>query len=1075
MKRIGIFSILFFVLCYSLLGQVVYENEYYCGFETEEEFKASWKTSTIDDTEWKWQSGKYIELWTSNGWFTDPPHNSWMISPKINITDINNLCVRILIHSGLSQESLKITMGKEPNEESQTIIINDWNSCFTRTTYPEYYIFNLPKEIDSGEYYFGIQGYTPAMSSYIHIYSFELLSNSFSSVSGIVSNDKGEILKQTQIKISGEKYKEYTSITDDSGKYLFENLSPGDYELKVEIPNHEIYKDSITIIEGEELSKDINLLYHYKGTVSGTVQNINEMPIENADIILYADKTYKTKTNADGYFNIEDVSGSNNDYTIRVEKDLKKTYNQTFKLTDSPVDLGIIVLENNVMKPQNISVTETQQGNLISWMLPLRETELRYDDGKYNGQIVVKGGNKAALGVRFSQPVILNGLKWVVTSDYEDETVGICVFSLDKNGEITDNILYEETDVPTLKYPFEGDVVWTECIFDKSIEAGYGCLAVIYGENLYLAHDSGTDPEYPFSYQYFIANDYINDDYVSPTFIGNVLFRGIGYLLGIPHNIPGLFKSKAVTFETDNSDFTEEVGYEIWRLTEEQFENIEESKSEWISLKNNINEPSYLDRGFNTLEQGYYYYAVNATYDDGQVSEYSFSDKVEKNMRTDITFFVSSKTGIGLVDGALVEIQNKENPLCSYVATVENETAIFENVLKGQYNISISSKGFEPIADEADFSKENIYSKTYEMVFIPESPVNLKAEQYDNKVILSWNNVEAIEENFEGMPDFAINEPGDVGWQYIDADQVETYMFGEVTKPFDNMGEAMAFMVFNPSKTVPSLFKYVNPHSGDKVLVDIAVDASLSNGKHNDDYIFSPELSFKDNFIFSFWAVAGYSGMVAGNEQFMVGYTEYDVSEDNIIWFSEDIQEVGGKWTQFRYEVPSEAKHVVIRCVSDQRFIFAIDDIYIGYEKTKANEIATYDVYIDEELIGQTATEKYEIVDLEAGTHLAKVQAVYTNIDGTNMYSDEKELVFEVKSTSGVSEIIGTGKFLYNEHEKYIYAFGAEYISITSADGVVLGEYFNTNHIDLDFLSQGIYIVKVKCLNKINTYKILVK
>lgn len=1074
MKRISILFFFLYALACSLLGQTTYENEYYCGFETKELFDSTWKTFDIDGTKWTWQSGKYIELWTSNGWPGEPDHNSWMISPKVNITNAENLCVRLMIHSGLSQESLKITMGKQADEASQTIVLKDWNTCFTRTDNPEYYIFDLPADLEPGEYYFGIQGYSLSMSSYIHIYSFELLKNDFYTVSGILKNDKDEILKGAQVKISGEKYKQRISVTDENGRYSFDKLSPGEFNLNIDIENHESFTETIKV-EGSDMTKDIVLKYRFRGSVSGKVVDSNEQPIKKANVTVFADQIYNTETDDEGAFIVENVLGSQDDYSIRIEKELKKTYTRTFNLIDSPVDLGTISMETNVVEPKAIDVVETQQGNFVSWMLPLKETELRYDTGEYYGQIVVKGGDKAAIGVRFNQPIILNGLKWVMTSDYQQETVGVCVFALDKNGDITKDILYEASDIPVLKYDFDGNIKWTEYLFTENIEADYGCLAVVYGKDLYMAHDSGQNPEYPFSYQYFVANDYLTDDYVNTKFNGNILFRGLGYTLGVPQNLSKLLKSRAALLKSESETQSENVTYSIWRLNEEQYNNRETAQEGWEALASGLNVTNYLDVSFKNIAQGNYYYAINATYDDGQVSEYAYSDAVERNMRTQLTFNVFTKLGTGLVDGALVKIQNKEDESCIYLATVNNETAIIKDVKKGTYSISIECKGFEPINDEVKFVSDNSYTRSYEMTFIPESPVNLKVEQSGNDVLLSWNNLEYIKEDFEGMADFSINEPGEIGWEYIDADEAKTYEFAEVTEPFKNMGEAMAFMVFNPSQTKPSLFKYVKPYSGNKVLVDIAIDASMSSGKHNDDYIFSPELSFEDNFVFSFYAISGYSGQVAGNEQFMAGYTKGEVSTENIVWFDNEVQEVGGQWTLFKYEVPKDAKRVVLRCVSDNKFMFAVDDIYIGYEKTKAQDIATYDVYIDEELIGQTASNNYKVSNLETGSHIAKVQAIYNNIDGSVIYSDEKEVIFEVSEESGIKQYNVTGEFEYNDNTKTIKASGAESILVFNAGGIIVAEYNNLSDVCIDGLQPGMYIVSVKCNNQTNNYKIVVK
>lgn len=113
-------------------------------------------------------------------------------------------------------------------------------------------------------------------------------------------------------------------------------------------------------------------------------------------------------------------------------------------------------------------------------------------------------------------------------------------------------------------------------------------------------------------------------------------------------------------------------------------------------------------------------------------------------------------------------------------------------------------------------------------------------EAVNNKAVsLRWNNPEPINgyfDDFESHPDFAVNSAGSIGWQYIDADNADTYTWTSAS--FPNQGSKMAFIVFNPSKTSPSTGTYpdVMPFSGSKMLVDLTVDGG------NNDYLISPAL-----------------------------------------------------------------------------------------------------------------------------------------------------------------------------------------------------------------------------------------
>ena len=77
------------------------------------------------------------------------------------------------------------------------------------------------------------------------------------------------------------------------------------------------------------------------------------------------------------------------------------------------------------------------------------------------------------------------------------------------------------------------------------------------------------------------------------------------------------------------------------------------------------------------------------------------------------------------------------------------------------------------------------------------------------------------------------------------------------------------------------------------------------------------------------------------------------------------------------YDIPQEAKYITIRCTSNQRFIFVLDDIYIGYKETEFNKMATYEVYLDEEMMAKTNGRSVTFDNLSEGKHIVKVQAVY--------------------------------------------------------------------------------------------------
>lgn len=195
----------------------------------------------------------------------------------------------------------------------------------------------------------------------------------------------------------------------------------------------------------------------------------------------------------------------------------------------------------------------------------------------------------------------------------------------------------------------------------------------------------------------------------------------------------------------------------------------------------------------------------------------------------------------------------------------------------------------------------------------------------DKTVTLQWNSPEPTDgyyDDFEGHPDFVINSPGSVGWEYLDMDNEQTYTWAATS--FPNQGNKMAFIVMNVAKTTPSVADYypdAKPYSGTKMLVDFAVQ-----GQSN-DFIISPELNFDRDFQISFRAKS-YNDTY-GLERIRVGYSTTGKRASDFIWVSDgDYVEVPTTWTLMSYKIPKDAKYVTINCVSNEAFMLFIDDIF---------------------------------------------------------------------------------------------------------------------------------------------------
>lgn len=175
-----------------------------------------------------------------------------------------------------------------------------------------------------------------------------------------------------------------------------------------------------------------------------------------------------------------------------------------------------------------------------------------------------------------------------------------------------------------------------------------------------------------------------------------------------------------------------------------------------------------------------------------------------------------------------------------------------------------------------------------------------------------------INDGAESYTTFTLNPSGT--WTWVDVDQSTTYGFSGIA--FENSGSAMAAIVFDPSATTPALESLI-PHGGSKLFAFFA-----STTPPNNDWMISPRLLSAGTF--SFWAKS-YTTQY-GMERFKVltSTTDNQPSSFTAITTGSYVT-VDTAWTQFTYTIPASAKYVAIQCVSNDAFIFLVDDVqYTG-------------------------------------------------------------------------------------------------------------------------------------------------
>lgn len=1041
-------------------------DHYFCGFDTKEEFEL-WKVVDINgpadngNSVWWWDEGTqsaYISASYNLG------VEDWLISPAVTLSGNKKYVIKVNMYCP-SRCNIKFTMGSDQTVEGQTIVLSEpveYEGDF-------YVKFALPENVQGGKYHFALFNQANAWQGQLHFKSFEVIEDNDGALSFTLKNkNTQQPVQDVAVSLVGTsvRYESRTVTTSAEGKVNFDYLTPGEYRLDAALDGYyPVENQSFTVEKGQTGNHDVIINPIPVCTVKGKVIDEDNLPLENVSISLKGIKDYSAVTDSKGDFRLEGVRYDPEEYHLTISKDLKVTHVATLKIDQPELDLKDIVLKDFIGTPVNIFAEPTERGLFLSWMMPLGEAVFAHDNGEFAG-VYQLNAPYCRLGVSFREPMILRSMSWVV-QDAEDEKMDVYVYEYKKDGTLSTEPTYEAKGVRTKNYEYEENMSWNEHFFPEPIVAPYGCvLAIGHSDIISVALD------YTYSTQNSIEFASFDKDWRTCS-VSNFFIRGNGVALSgdlSPESEAQKIRavSRPVAAKTPAREIhNQRFSFTIWRLLADDKEN----QSAWKQIGSDFKEVFFVDKSYNALPAGVYQYAVQSVYQSGKKSEICFSKEIEHDMYGSLALEITSNTAINFARGTTVTLVNKEDNNRTYTATAAGVDLVFDKVRKGNYQLTAVQDGFTPVVQ--DISVNGVEKGNIQLVLEPVAPYNLQFVQNEGTtdVELSWNTAGGITDDFEDMEDFAVNPAGKTGWIYIDADGGKTYGVKQCEKsPYPNMFSPMAFMAFNPTATTPNLLEFVQPHSGNKMMIDVA----LEEGGVNDDYMFSPELNFDTDFVFSFYAASGFYSML-GDEEFMVGYTTGEPKAENVVWLTE-VEKVGALWTKYEYDIPKDARHTVIRCVSNQHMFFMVDDVFIGQREPDVFAMTTFKVFLDEEPFTSTTERSVIFPNLSTGKHIAKVQTVYPMYDQTRQFSAFTEIVFKVTEATGIETAETAVLYTYDElAQEIIPGTGVSRLELYDIQGrrcavSQQGELIRTG----DFTG-GVYVLKIVSNGEETYRKMLLK
>ncbi len=970
----------------------------------------------------------------------------WLISPAIRFEAGKRYKLTFDARSySNSPECLAITMGKS-NDWAEQDSIDQFD--FASTTAIQLRT-NLPVVEEQGEYHIGFFARSYYQNWQISIANAAIEEDHDGSLAGTITDAaSGTIIPSALVTLTASDGTQQQVLTDAKGTYGFRYVPSGATTLAVERLGYENAQAEATIVEYEQTTLDISMTALPTYTLSGTVIDKVGEPVEGAKITLEGYNEYVGASDAEGKFSIANIMASEN-YNLTITSNRLQAYQAVQPMT-ADTDLGSITLDDKILAPAQISVTSNEAGvPEITWSNPVNDDiTLRYDANLMITSFGTSSSSSyAVFGNVFRTPGLYRGAQFYL-SETAETVYGVTVyaFDLDENGQPTTNVLAQ-------KYVSVTQGAWNSMTFDQGVEAPRGVyLAVSYYGFVGLGASEPND-SYP-----FVENvSYYTGDYTSGQFF---TIESAGY------NYNFMFRATVAPFDTDESaaeakfrrteqDTPETIvntesseinqieshqlikaispvepgvkkntigdrtWFDLYRLTPATASQPEA----WTQLLDSVKVKSYTDEGIASLPMGTYAYAVRCHYTDGLVSNYALSDSIGWQMLTKVTIKLTTNTPTNEAEGAWVQIVNGGGVHAYGAYADANGEVTFEDVWKANYDLYVNLKGFGNIFETVKFDVEDSYTIERQLTETQVTPFGLKIINDDetdlgNRLFI-WNFADQLFDGFEEHEAFAINSPGELGWQYLDFDDPEegTGYMSDIEYP--NRGGAFAYQVFNLNKATGSTSNYsyyFAAYQGSQMLTSWA-------NSTDQNWVVSPRLFFDEDFKFAFYA----KGYGYQTETFMVGYTTSTDYADTASYqwleyvptYAWEIASTEFKansyWTRYAFDVPADAQYVTIRQI-DGNYVFMIDNVAIGIPegfpssapqrqlqigKRQAPSLdGAYKVYLDGELVEQVDDKLYYFEGLTPGEHTAGVIASYTSGD-----TEMSTITFSVEGVDNIETI----------------------------------------------------------------------
>lgn len=496
----------------------------------------------------------------------------------------------------------------------------------------------------SSPYYFASAGKLTHMNEWgagTNLFAVDLeQTDDYAMLEGIISDaSSGKPVQGADVQVGDWKL----SYSDQEGYYRFTEVIPGNYAVSISQQGYSDYLlEDYLIEDGASIVLDIKLQALSQLSITGQVSG-NDSPaagLKGAEVTLSGYADFAATTDDFGFFSFDGVY-SDQEYVLEIDHTHYNLFRMELTSGSSDLNLGTIELQETAFPVADAVAVITEDKDVhINWSDPVMGIlrEFSYDNGIVIGAAGFNSGTEqSVLGAVHRNKSKILEISWHLSGETMHQGVNLFLFALDEEGyPLSGQKLYSVQNV------VNNHNEWSHYELPQPVYAEKGFLVGIspfQGGNLGLSVDDGSSLTYNTQYTIF---DYDQSSAFSGFFVGNFLIRAWGYDYGtvgypdfpltVREQETGFFAAeedqrvsfqrgkKAVrqttaTTKSKQNEIEREAkkraleGYIVYR-----FEAGDEGEFEKWDLVAETGDNYYLDREWNTLDNGEYRYAISAVY-----------------------------------------------------------------------------------------------------------------------------------------------------------------------------------------------------------------------------------------------------------------------------------------------------------------------------------------------------------------------------------------------------------------------------------------------------------------------------